>query len=335
MKTGESETAHEPVWRVLSIFENAIVSSALIAMTAIPILEFTLRRLFGFGIKGSSAIVQQLCLIVGMFGAVLAARHNRMLSLSALGQSLKSSLQAAANAFAGGVAVATTLLLGIGGAQFVQARYAAGNYGVNFVPNWAVPIVLPVGFALIALHLLLNSSREWKSRAVVTGIAAALVAIWLLAPNPSSLVPGALIMLAAATLAGIPVVVSLGGLALILFWGEGTPIASIAVEHFALVTDPLLPTIPLFTLAGYVLAESGAPRRLVRVFQAVLGNFGGSSVLATVLLCAFFTTFTGASGITILAIGGLLMPILQSDGYRERKALGLVTSAGSLGLLFP
>ena len=97
----------------------------------------------------------------------------------------------------------------------------------------------------------------------------------------------------------------------------------------------MLPSIPLFTLAGYFLAEGGASKRLVRVFQTVLGSFRGGPGIVTALVCAFFTSFTGASGVTILALGGLLMPVLIQAKYSEKSALGLVTGAGSLGLLFP
>src|SRR5439155_21586034 len=89
------------------------------------------------------------------------------------------------------------------------------------------------------------------------------------------------------------------------------------------------------TLAGYVLAESKAPRRIVRVFDAFFGNVRGGPAIVTVLVCTFFTSFTGGSGITILALGGLLMPILLEAKYNEKDALGLVTGAGSLGMLLP
>jgi tripartite ATP-independent transporter DctM subunit len=128
---------------------------------------------------------------------------------------------------------------------------------------------------------------------------------------------------------------ALGGAALILFWGEGVPIASIPVETYRLTVSPTLPTIPLFTLAGYFFAEGGASKRLVRVFQALAGWVRGGPAIATALVCAFFTSFTGASGVTILALGGLLMPVLRYAGYSERSSLGLLTACGSLGLLFP
>jgi len=152
---------------------------------------------------------------------------------------------------------------------------------------------------------------------------------------PEDLVLPALVTLAAATVLGAPIFTVLGGTALILFWGAGVPIASIPVETYRLVVSPTLPTIPLFTLAGYFLSEGGASKRLVRVFQALAGWMRGGPAIVTALVCAFFTSFTGASGVTILALGGLLMPVLLAARYSERTSLGLLTAAGSLGLLFP
>jgi TRAP-type C4-dicarboxylate transport system permease large subunit len=98
---------------------------------------------------------------------------------------------------------------------------------------------------------------------------------------------------------------------------------------------PSLPMIPLFALAGYFLAEGGAPRRLVRVFNALFGGLRGGAAIVSVLACAFFTSFSGASGVTIIALGGMLMPLLVAAGYSQRAALGLLTGAGSLGGLLP
>ena len=120
-----------------------------------------------------------------------------------------------------------------------------------------------------------------------------------------------------------------------MMWWIQTEAAAIPLKHYSLVTNPSLPTIPLFTLAGYFLAEGGSSKRLVRLFNAVLGQLRGGPAIVVVLVCAFFTSFTGASGVTILALGGLLLPVLRSAHYSERSALGLMTGAGSLGVLFP
>src|SRR5438045_93890 len=113
------------------------------------------------------------------------------------------------------------------------------------------------------------------------------------------------------------------------------PAQSVPLKLYSLTTNDLLPSIPIFTLAGYFLAEGGASKRLVRVFQGLVGQFRGGAAIVTSLVFAFFTSFTCASGVTILALGGVLMPVLLAARYTDRAALGLLTSAGSLGMLFP
>ena len=120
-------------------------------------------------------------------------------------------------------------------------------------------------------------------------------------------------------------------------WGfskEGIDLQAIAIEFYGIAEMPILLAIPLFTFAGYLLSESGAPRRLVRLTQALIGWMPAGLAIVSLAACAFFTAFTGASGVTIIALGALLFPALQQAGYPEKYSLGLITSAGSLGLLF-
>lgn len=120
-------------------------------------------------------------------------------------------------------------------------------------------------------------------------------------------------------------------------WGfsrEGIDLQAIAIEFFGIAEMPILLAIPLFTFAGYLLSESGAPQRLVRVTRALMGWMPAGLAIVSLVACAFFTAFTGASGVTIIALGALLFPALKEAGYPERFSLGLITSAGSLGLLF-
>jgi tripartite ATP-independent transporter DctM subunit len=134
---------------------------------------------------------------------------------------------------------------------------------------------------------------------------------------------------------GAPIFAILGGAAALLFLSQGTTPAVILVETYQLAVNPTLPSIPLFTFAGFLLAEGHASSRLLRVFRALVGWMPGGTALVCTLLSAFFTTFTGGSGVTILALGGLLLPALLQDGYHERFSLGLLTASGSLGLLLP
>ena len=141
--------------------------------------------------------------------------------------------------------------------------------------------------------------------------------------------------LAAAALLGAPIYAVLAGVPLLLFFAKGVPIAAIPVETYRLVVSPTIPTIPLFALAGFILTEGGTSRRLIRLFRALFGWMPGGLPIVATLVCAFFTTFTGASGVTILALGGLLLPVLLQSKYRERFSVGLLTATGSIGILFP
>ncbi|MGE3538335.1 MAG: TRAP transporter large permease [Candidatus Tectimicrobiota bacterium] len=147
------------------------------------------------------------------------------------------------------------------------------------------------------------------------------------------MLPGLLLVLLAVL--GTPLFVSFGGLAWWLFQREGIAPAALIIELYRLASAPTLVTIPLFTFAGYLLAASRAPQRLVRCAQALVGWLPGGVALVALGSCAFFTAFTGASGVTIVALGGLLLPLLSRANYPERFSLGLLTTCGSLGLLFP
>jgi tripartite ATP-independent transporter DctM subunit len=218
----------------------------------------------------------------------------------------------------------------------VRTEIASHSVLAFGIQTWWVQALLPVGFGVIAVRLWWHAAKSWKGRMVALVLIGALVAAARFAPiPPEQLKWPALVMLIVATVLGAPIFTTLGGAALILFWGEGVAIAAVPLTHYSLVTNPSLPTVPLFTLAGYFLAEGGASQRFVRVFHALFGPIRGGPAIVTALVCAFFTSFTGGSGVTILALGGVLMPVLISAKYKERTALGLLTGAGSLGILFP
>jgi tripartite ATP-independent transporter DctM subunit len=139
----------------------------------------------------------------------------------------------------------------------------------------------------------------------------------------------------ALALLGAPIFALMGGLALWLFHAADISSTAVIIELYRLATLPALIAIPLFTFAGYVLAESGAPKRLVALAEALFGWLPGGVAMSALLATALFTAFTGASGVTIIALGGLIYPLLRRQGYPEGFSLGLVTTTGSLGLLFP
>lgn len=144
---------------------------------------------------------------------------------------------------------------------------------------------------------------------------------------------GVLIILLLAAL-GMPLFAVIAAVALLGFHQAGYDLIAVAVEYYRLGDKPGLIAIPMFTLAGYLLGESGTPKRLVRLSMALLGWLPGGLAIVAIVACAFFTAFTGASGMTIVAIGAFLYPALTKASYPQPYSLGLVTSSGSLGLLF-
>jgi len=140
-------------------------------------------------------------------------------------------------------------------------------------------------------------------------------------------------LLALIAFFGVPLFIVILAAAMLGFYVSEIPLTVIAIEMYRLVDTPLLLALPLFTFSGYVLAESRLSTRLVRITEAFLGWMPGGLAVVSYVTCAFFTAFTGASGVTIVAVGALLLPALVEGGYRERFSLGLVTTSGSLGLL--
>jgi len=323
-------------WRALAGRVEAVaLSVVLAAMMLLPLLVVPLRAIH-LQISGQSAIVQHLTLVAGMIGAAIAAREGRLLTLASVDLMVAERWRALARCLGAAVAAAVAVFLFLASVQFVASERSAGGILAYGVPVWLVQLALPIGFALITLRLLWRASDRWNWRGATIGLTALLVLAALHPPVPAAqLVIPAFLLLLLATVLGAPIFAMLGGAGLILFWGDGSPIGSLTVDHYGLVTNPTLPTVPLFTLAGYLLAEGGASRRLIRLFSAVIGRVRGGPAILVVLVCAFFTSFTGASGVTILALGGLLMPVLLAAGYSEKSSLGLVTGSGSLGLLLP
>ena len=136
-------------------------------------------------------------------------------------------------------------------------------------------------------------------------------------------------------LLGVPLFAIIGLAGLVSFHYAEIDSAAIFIELYRVASSPMLIAIPLFTLAGFILAESKTPQRLTRLSQGYLGGIPGGTPMAVLVACAFFTAFTGASGVTIIALGGLLYPLMLKEKYSKDFSLGLMTSSGSLGLLFP
>jgi len=323
------------VIRLLATVEDGVASLALAAMVALPLLEIVVRRLFGVGVPGSGPFVQHLTLWVGFLGAAIAAREGKLLAL-ATGTAVPRRARRPAAVFAAAVAACMATILACGAVELVITERETGTIIAANVPAWVGQLALPVGFALIALRLAWRADPSWWGRAI--GGAGIVIGLALVrfpgVLEHRTYWPGLVIVMVAAVV-GAPIFAILGGAAVLLFMADGVTPATVLIETYSLSVSPTLPAIPLFTLAGFILAEGQASARLLRVFRAWFGWVPGGTAVVCAVLCTFFTAFTGGSGVTILAVGGVLFPALLKEGYRDQFSLGLLTVSGSLGLLLP
>ncbi len=315
--------------------ELGLPGAALLALGVLPVLELGLRTFLKTGLPGCAGYVQNLTLWVGFLGAMLAARDKSHLNFNSGMAVLPPRPQRAAVALSAAVSTAVACGLAWASIDFVWRERGSAESVAGWVPVWVVEMILPVSFAVVALHFIAGEESRRRRAIAALGLPAAAVIGFLLRSHAHELLWPGIAALLAAGLFGAPIFVVLGGAALLLFFSEGVRVASIPVEIYRLVVQPAIPTIPLFTLTGFILAEGGASRRLLRLFRALLGWMPGGLPIVAILVCTFFTTFTGASGVTILALGGLLLPVLMKSGHREPFSVGLLTATGSIGILFP
>ncbi|HEU4385737.1 MAG TPA: TRAP transporter large permease subunit [Anaeromyxobacteraceae bacterium] len=350
---------------------NLAVVLVLLAMIALPVAA-TVVRVMKWKLPGFAVMVQHLTLWVGFLGALLATRKGKHLHLSAIDAVPPGWPRLAARLLTSAVSAAVCAVLAYASARLVRVETEASREVVRGVPFWWSMTVMPVACAFMALVFAWRTERgdrwRWLQRGLAIGAA---VLVFLLgeaaAPDPggwplsslgalgrgfssaaaalgSALGPLARVeflvwlfglLVGLAFLAGAPVFVGMAGLAMVLFLRDGTPVAAVPTHTFTLASSSTLAAVPLLTVAGYVLAEGGAAQRLVRAYRGLFGWMPGGLAVMAAFVCALFTTFTGASGVTILALGGLILPSLLQGRYPEGFSLGLVTASGSLGLLFP
>ena len=321
--------------RSVRISEEFLASTALAAMVFLLLVEIVFRPWYGYLIPGSQVFVRQLTMWVALLGAALAARDGRLLALATgtfLGERSRRWVEVGGAA----VAAAVTVILCFGAVTLVLDEREIGTRLAGGVEAWMSQIVLPIGFGLVAARLVLRAAPDWKGRTIAgAGLAAGL----LISLRPTVLEGSTgwlwVLPIIAAGALGAPLFAILGGLALFLFMAAGIPPPTVLGSAYELTTHPTLPAVPLFTLAGFLLAEGDTPGRLLRVFRGLFGWMPGGTAVACVIVSSFFTIFTGGSGVTILALGGLLLPALLDDGYPDRFSVGLLTASGSLGLLLP
>ena len=317
--------------------ENLLTIGVFSILTIFPAVEIFTRLMGRPGIPASPILVQHMTLWIGFIGAVLATRQNKLLSLT------RDPLFSPDSVFTNGRWIAKNISFVIIGALFwgsinlVMIEY---NYPIQISPGiyrWVIQLIMPIGFLLIGFQILIKSSKENSLRILmlIIGILFVLIGNNDVFRDSVYFLWISVAFILFSMIYGTPIFIGLGGLAVLFFWHDYTPISAISAETYRIVVSPTLPTIPLFTLAGYILAESKSSERIFYLFRAAFGWIPGGTPIVIVFLCGFFTALTGGSGVAILALGGLLFPLLKKEGYSELFSLGLITLAGSLGLLFP
>ncbi len=315
--------------------DEVLAALALVLMGLIPLIEILVRPWAGSGVQNAPVIVQHLGLVMAMLGSVAALRHGHLSSFGKGFASTRHPRLAAASQWYGTLFAALVCgLLCRASWQLVDSERQVAQTLAYGIPVWWLQAAMPLGFALLGLQLGaqgLNSPVQKLAGALLPMLAGLLLA-WQWDGSALPVWP-AVIALVAALVFGAPIFAVLGALALALFWQDALPLASIALSHYQITVNPSLPALPLFTLAGLVFARTGAAQRLGAVFVALFGGGATGTVVASAVLCSAFTAFTGGSGVTILALGGLLLPLLRNAGFPEQRGISLVTSASALGVL--
>jgi len=271
-------------WRACRRLEDGLLALTVAVLMFLPLMEMVLRRTAMVAIPGALVIVQHMTLAVTMLGAAVAAREGKLVALSSFG-----ARPGAPDWMRGLAAVGTALVAGMLALAcwiLVQIEWEANKRWFASVPVWTIQWVMPVGFALIAMRALAVTSSSPRQRLGWFALGAALACLYFWPPVSRELLWtfGAGLTVAAAV-AGSAVFASLGAMALLWFWGQDLPIAALAVDLYRLVTNPVLPALPLFALTGFLLAEGQAAHRLVGVFEALFGVRGlGVTIITAALL---------------------------------------------------
>jgi C4-dicarboxylate transporter DctM subunit len=322
-------------WHFLHHWDAILASVALAGMVLIPVIEVLFRPFQGSGIDNAPILVQHLGLFFSLAGAIYAERTGHLTSLGSLWRDIKNpAFQKAARGF---VFLLSTLICGVlaqAGYSLMVSEFETDHVIAYGIPTWLFLSFLPIGFLILGakLGVQCHDNLILKFSGMTISFLMAFNAPNLLMSLPySGLILG--IFLASFLFLGGPIFLALGGLSWVLFSLENIPMASLALSHYQITVNPSLPALPLFTLAGLIFANTQAATRLSQLFISTFGTGQKGTVFAVASLCSCFTALTGGSGVTILALGGLMLPLLLKADYPESKSIGLITSASSLGVL--
>jgi tripartite ATP-independent transporter DctM subunit len=339
----------------------AIASLSALVVIVLPVLDLVLDRIFWKGIAAAGALADHGTFVLAFAAAALASLDKRHI---ALGSGLeRRGILSFFTAFGGLVAASTQTCLFWAALSFTLTGFDTAAK-VWIIPTQAIVAIMPLCLGLMTAFTVRDSGPQASRRiAAILGIALGSILASSSIRNfagaafagSGGAVPAWLASLAAVTQSfvaryglflgiamaltvpfGAPIFTILGGFACLLFVGSGSYIELASSEAYDLLKGGSISALPLFGMAGILLAESGAGKRFVAVFREFFGWFRGGEAIAAVLACAVFSTFTGINGVTIVALGGILATVLsEAGGLSESRSRGLVTASGDIGLLLP
>jgi C4-dicarboxylate transporter, DctM subunit len=345
--------------------EKGICYAIFALMAILPFLDAILRPLNVF-IPYSRNFLLRFFLVSGLFAAMLTTKAKDHISIAVIQYAKNEKLKKLLSCITGLVSAFIAATLFWDSITFIVYSFSGRPTGI--IPDWIFAIAMPIAYGVIAVRFAIYSASfepkvgagggNWKRGALpvlvlLLGTAAALPAIaklfWGFQPPEALIAPmnflydaayyartPLILLLILAAFLGTPIFVVIGGIALVMLQAAGGEPDAVPIQIYSALTDADMIAIPLFTLTGFFLSESKAGERLVAAFRTLFSWMPGGMIIATVVICAFFASFTGASGVTILALGGILYTILKEKlGYPEKFSVGLLTSVGCIGLLFP
>lgn len=344
---------------LLRRIENLSASIFIFLLALVPFIEIFLRIVFKKGFAASDEYTAHLVLWITFLGGMITSREERHLSISVGIDLLKGKVKSIVRTAGAFAASSISTAFAVSGAAMILMAFDPGQKAGIFSLR-ILSSIMPVGYLVIAwrfstLSVLSGTERKIVRIGMIFGVVLALPSVTNILYMVMQDVPPVfdtltevyysvfqiihvplVVLMAIWALFGLPLFIVLGGIAYILFAGAYGSLELIPNEAYSMLTGKTIAAIPMFTLAGFILSESKAGERLIGFFRAMFGWVPGGMAVAAVLVSAFFTTFTGASGVTILALGGLLSYILvEKGGYGKKFVHGLLTSSGSIGLLFP
>ena len=323
----------------------------------VPVLEIAARIIFKSGVTGSYAYVRQAVLWLSLISGIIAVKENKHLAIEAGVKYLPDNLKDTVKILSDIITIIVLSCYFFASVSFSFLAFDADEKtGLFFTRH--LSFILAAGFFFMCFY---NIKSFIKKRNIFLSIAVILSSlIFSIIPvynilldlfnidlvfmdnavnavfiiSEIALKPFIVILIISGIF-GTPIFIVIGGITYLLLTVSGGYTEIAVNEIYSVLTGNMIPAIPLFTLTGFILSESKAGMRLINFFQNSFGWFPGGIFIAAIILSAFFTTFTGASGVTILALGGILFVILENYGTDKKFATGILTSSGSIGLLFP